>query len=508
MGQSSVKFLLVDDLEENLHALEGLLRRDGLELLKARSGPEALELLLVHDVALALLDVHMPTMDGFELAELMRGTERTRRIPIIFVTAGGADSHRVFRGYEAGAVDFLTKPIDPHILKSKAGVFFELYRQQQEVSSLLEESQRGEAALRESDQQFRLLADTMPQLVWVARPDGYHEFFNRRWYEYTGLSPARSQGEGWQRAFHEADLPLAISRWKNSLASGEPYEVEYRCAKHDGTYRWFLGRAYPFRDEHGVIKRWFGTCTDIQEQKDSEHRLSEALRAREDFLAVAGHELKTPLASLLMHVEGVQRAAEKEEWPPGPRQRLEKAARSGQRLERLINELLDVSRIAAGKLQLEIAPVKISELVEEVIARFHDQAERSHTPIRLDLQSNVTGRWDRARIDQVLTNLLSNAMKYGKGQPVDVQVEDDGACLIMRVRDRGIGVAADDQGKIFERFERAIAAREYGGFGLGLWIAAQVVEASGGSIEVESRPGEGATFTVKLPLNSQPQVSS
>ena len=118
MEHAPVKFLLVDDVEENLLALEGLLRRDGLELLKARSGPEALELLLVHDVALALLDVQMPVMDGFELAELMRGTERTRRIPIIFVTAGGIDSQRLFRGYETGAVDFLFKPIEPHILLS------------------------------------------------------------------------------------------------------------------------------------------------------------------------------------------------------------------------------------------------------------------------------------------------------------------------------------------------------------------------------------------------------
>jgi signal transduction histidine kinase len=167
---SNVTFLLVDDLERNLLALEGLLRREGLDFLKARSGPEALELLLVHDVALAIVDVQMPGMDGFELAELMRGTERTRRVPIIFVTAGGVDTHRPFRGYEIGAVDFLFKPIDPDILRSKAAVFFELYRQRQEISRqrdelsvvaeentrLLDETRRQAEALRRSRDELEI----------------------------------------------------------------------------------------------------------------------------------------------------------------------------------------------------------------------------------------------------------------------------------------------------------------------------------------------------------------
>jgi response regulator RpfG family c-di-GMP phosphodiesterase len=137
MNSEPVKFLLVDDIEENLTALEGLLRRDGLELLKARSGAEALELLLVHEVSLAILDVQMPEMDGFELAELMRGAEITKHVPIIFVTAGGRDPQRMFKGYETGAVDFLFKPIEPHVLKSKADVFFELSRQRKELSNVL-----------------------------------------------------------------------------------------------------------------------------------------------------------------------------------------------------------------------------------------------------------------------------------------------------------------------------------------------------------------------------------
>lgn len=163
MQPSRAKFLLVDDLEGNLLALEGLLRREGLELLKARSGPEALELLLVHDFALALLDVQMPGMDGFELAELMRGTERTRRVPIIFITAEAMDTQRRFRGYEAGAVDFLFKPIEAHILQSKAEVFLELYRQRAELHAALEENSRLLAESRRAEQELRSVRDQLAE---------------------------------------------------------------------------------------------------------------------------------------------------------------------------------------------------------------------------------------------------------------------------------------------------------------------------------------------------------
>ncbi|MFN7137816.1 MAG: sensor histidine kinase [Limisphaerales bacterium] len=177
MTKRPVKFLLVDDLEGNLLALEGLLRREGLELLKAQSGAEALELLLVHDVALTLLDVQMPEMDGFTLAELMRGSERTRHVPIIFVTAGMQDNQRRFRGYELGAVDFLYKPIDPHILKSKADVFFELARQREELKARADENARLLESLSEAQRKLREHADELEERV-VERTAKLQELVN------------------------------------------------------------------------------------------------------------------------------------------------------------------------------------------------------------------------------------------------------------------------------------------------------------------------------------------
>jgi signal transduction histidine kinase len=226
--------------------------------------------------------------------------------------------------------------------------------------------------------------------------------------------------------------------------------------------------------------------------------LQHAVQVRDDFLAAAGHELKTPLAALLMQVQSMQRQLEKNIVPTNMVQRLEKAARAGTRLERLIDELLDVSRITAGRLHLEPAAMQLDELVHEVVERFVDQAASAGCTITVEA-APVTGIWDRARIDQVVSNLVGNALKYGRGHSVEVNVAARNGDAVLRIVDHGIGIAAGEQQKIFERFERAVQNRDFGGFGLGLWIARQIVEASGGTIEVDSSPGEGATFTVMLP---------
>ncbi|HEY5937330.1 MAG TPA: GAF domain-containing sensor histidine kinase, partial [Kofleriaceae bacterium] len=227
--------------------------------------------------------------------------------------------------------------------------------------------------------------------------------------------------------------------------------------------------------------------------------LKQAVQVRDDFLAAAGHELKTPLAALLMHIESIERQLQRGVVPANLAVRLEKAGRAGIRLERLIDELLDVSRITAGRLKLEPEPVQLDELVREVIERFTDQAVSAACPIAVVAQP-VAGIWDRLRIDQVVSNLVANALKYGRGRPVEIAVDEADDHATVRVTDHGIGIAAAQQVKIFERFERAVESRAFGGFGLGLWIARQIVEASHGTIEVTSAPDEGATFCVRLPL--------
>lgn len=222
-----------------------------------------------------------------------------------------------------------------------------------------------------------------------------------------------------------------------------------------------------------------------------------AVGLRDDFLSIAGHELKTPLTALMFQAQSLQRLSGS---PEKVRERAEKVLQNGQRLAKLIEELLDVSRITSGRFKLEMEEVQLASMVREVAARLSDDAARAGVEIRLSLDDSVRGTWDRARLEQVATNLLGNSIKYGAGKPVEVKLEAGPPGARLRVIDRGIGIAPEDQARVFERFERAVSSRQFTGLGLGLWIARQIIEAHGGRIAVKSQPGEGAEFTVELPV--------
>ncbi|MBI2894789.1 MAG: response regulator [Deltaproteobacteria bacterium] len=228
----------------------------------------------------------------------------------------------------------------------------------------------------------------------------------------------------------------------------------------------------------------------------------EALRVRDEFLSIASHELKTPLSALVLHLESllkVLRARPDEgesAWIAG---KIAKAIRSAGRVSTLIDTLLDVSRIATGRLELSLETLDLGPLVREVAERFAEEAHLAGCALRVDAAAGVIGEWDRLRVEQVLSNLLSNAVKYGPGRPIDVALEADGAVARLSVRDRGIGISPEDVARVFERFERAVSARHFGGLGLGLYITRQIVEAHGGHVHVDSTPSEGSTFIVELP---------
>ncbi|WP_242340633.1 CHASE domain-containing protein [Anaeromyxobacter sp. SG66] len=232
-----------------------------------------------------------------------------------------------------------------------------------------------------------------------------------------------------------------------------------------------------------------------------------AVRERDEFLSIASHELRTPLTSLALQSESLRAKANRLQLDDVAR-KAEVIRRNVDRLARLVASLLDLSRITAGRLELELEPFDLAELAREVVARFEDEARRAGCTLELVAPEPVPGSWDRLRLDQVLTNLVSNAIKYGPNQPVEVRVEGVGERAVLTVRDRGIGIPPEDQARIFERFERAVSKRSYGGFGLGLWIVREIVESLGGTVRVESAPGSGATFTVELSRRAQTQARS
>ena len=281
--------LLVDDRPQNLLALEAILEPLGHELVKAGSGEEALRLLLHRDdFAVILLDVQMPRLDGFETAALIKERERTRNIPIIFLTAISKDQQNVFRGYEVGAVDYVFKPFQPEILRSKVAVLIDLHDKNEQLRRQGEQLALRELAelRRESAARYEQLADAMPQIVWTADPDGTTTYINRRFTEYTGTGTV-GVPMSWIEFVHPEDVGETLRRRRETLASGDVFEVEYRFRAADGTYRWHLGRAVPIRGSNAEIEFWIGTGTDIHDHK----RIEEGQR----FLLDAGVELARTL---------------------------------------------------------------------------------------------------------------------------------------------------------------------------------------------------------------------
>jgi PAS domain S-box-containing protein len=282
--------LLVDDRPENLLALEAILEPLGQNLLYAHSGEEALRHLLHHDVAVILLDVQMPVLDGFDTAKLIKQRERTKHIPIIFVTAISKDDEHVFRGYSSGAVDYVFKPFSPEVLRSKVSVFIDLHEKTEQLQQQAEQLKERELAelRRESEERYRFLAEAQPDQIWTAMPNGELDYVNQRVLDFFDTSFSEQVAEGWTKVMHPDDLPRTGRLWQRALDTGHPYENELRLRRaSDEAYRWHLTRAVAMRDRAGEIVKWFGSNTDIDDRKSAE----EAQR----FLVEAGATLGSTL---------------------------------------------------------------------------------------------------------------------------------------------------------------------------------------------------------------------
>ncbi|HEX8434714.1 PAS domain S-box protein, partial [Archangium sp.] len=373
------------------------------------------------------------------------------------------------------------------------------------IGSMLDltERHRAEAALRESKERFEALADNISQLAWMADETGSIFWYNQRWFDYTGTTLEEMLGWGWQKVHHEDHVQRVVERFTQHVAEGKVWEDTFPLRGKTGEYRWFLSRARPIRDETGRVRRWFGTNTDITAQLEAEAQLKEALRARDEFLSIASHELRTPLTSLKLQFQMTQRRIGRgDPHAYSPEQVVKLVEQSNQqlaRLGRLINDMLDIARIRTGRLVIEPGPLDAVELLHEVLERLGPHLAEAGTPATLDAPERLEVRWDRFRIEQVVTNLLTNAMRYGDGKPVTVKLRTHEGHVLLSVRDEGLGIAKEHQERVFNRFERAVSANDISGLGLGLFISRQIVEAHGGRIWLESAgPGQGTTFFVEL----------
>ena len=499
-----VEILIVDDREEHLLALETILTSPQYELVRASSGVHALRQVLARDFAVILVDVVMPGMNGFELATIIKQRERSRHTPIIFMTASGTDLSFIYRGYSIGAVDYLMKPIDADVLRAKVAIFVDLFVKGRRIAEQAEALRLAERRERELElaaiqtankQRYRNLADAIPQIVWTADPDGTVTYFNRRWYEYTGQTYADATGAGWMVV---VDPIEATQRWRKSLATERVFEYECRLRRHDGRFGWHLCRGMPELDDTGRIVAWLGTYTDCDDLKRALDAAETAVQARDEFLSIASHELRTPLTTLQLRMASLRDdlAADRLD---NVQRKLDSAMRQGTRLTDLVDHLLDVSRIAGGQLALARETFDLVELARELLDRFTETAARANVDLTFHGCPAVVGKWDRLRVEQIVLNLVSNAIKYAANAPVEVEVATRDAVAVVEVRDHGQGIEPADAERIFGPFERAAAARNFGGLGIGLFIAQQNAVAHGGAIHVSSIPGHGATFTLELP---------
>jgi PAS domain S-box-containing protein len=357
--------------------------------------------------------------------------------------------------------------------------------------------------LRETDARFRNMADAAPVLLWMSRTDGLCTFFNQSWLEFTGRTMDEEWGVGWAENVHFEDLEGCLETYRAAFNERRVFEMEYRLRRKDGQYRWILDRGTPRYAPDGRFAGYIGSCVDITERRDLEADLRRAIEARDDFLSVASHELGTPLTALRLHVDSLRRALGPVEGVRSVQGRVASIAHEVQRLSHLVETLLDSTRLAVGAWKPTVERVELGALVQRLARALGPMAEQAGCQVTLETEAGLEGHWDRGGLEQALTNVISNAFKYGRGAPVEITAARDGAWAKARIRDHGVGLPIEQQEVIFQRFGRAPHTRGYGGLGLGLWIARQFVEAMGGTIRVQSAPGEGATFELALPLRER-----
>jgi PAS domain S-box-containing protein len=612
--------LAVDDVPANLLALRAALEPLQEHVVEVTTGEEALKYLLNHDCAVILLDAHLPGMSGFEVAEVLRARERTRDIPILFVT--GTMQDRAVAGYAQGAFDYIVKPYDPDALRAKVAAIVKLYRQrrqaeqQRDLLAQAEKFARAETAsertsmyallaqapaliarlrgpnhffefangayieaignrnpvgktvrealpemagqpyfelldqvftsgepykaeevpLRILDAQGRsseiflnfvyqptrdpygrvdgilvhavdvsaqvrsrqsigLMAEALPQQVWTAGPGGKLEFVNDKVVEYTGLSRKQLFEEGWLGLVHPDDSPACRQSWGESVARGQAYEGELRLRRADGELRWHLCRALPSRDASGAVARWYGTFTDIHDQRAAAEQVARFSAFQQQLLAVVGHDLRNPLNAILIAAQLNNKVGD-----PKVQANTGRVLRSAARMKRILDDLVDFTRARIGTgLAIKRQPCNPGELCGEVVEEL-EAFHRGRT-IRLERENDGEGLWDPSRLQQMASNLISNALQYSPPEsPVVARLAADEHELRLEVTNRGEPIPPEVLKTLFEPFKRGDEQQPPGAnLGLGLYIVDQVVRAHGGSVTVRSDREAGTSFTVRLP---------
>ena len=532
----SVNILLVDDRAENLLALEAILEPLGERTVRAHSGDEALKCLLTEDFAVILLDVQMPGLNGFETAELIKSRDRTRYIPIIFLTAISKDEAYVFRGYSVGAVDYMSKPFQPDVLRSKVAVFVDLYRKQRQLKD--QERLLHEAAVRQIELEHRArflaqeartahIVSTAMDAIVVLDAERRIDVFNAAAERMFGRSATDVIGNHVEQVIADEQLDRALTMASENgsdpnkaelhsltgyRSTGDEFPLEvsvssldvagdrsYAIIARDVTDR--IRSEEALRTQADSLARNAAELRELnKELQERQEELERAMTARNRFYASMSHELRTPINAiigyntlLLDHIYG----------PLNEKQThgLQRTHKAANHLLELVNDVLDLSKIEAGKIELTLQPVPFPGTIEDLFVTVRPLADEHATELHLHVDGDATTIIsDPRRVRQILLNLLSNAIKFGRGHPIEVDLSLGAPDHIeVAVTDHGEGIEPDDLPRIFDEFVQLSNSQQLGGTGLGLPISKRLATLLGGELRVTSERGKGSTFRLKLP---------
>ncbi|WP_255722418.1 hybrid sensor histidine kinase/response regulator [Lichenibacterium dinghuense] len=382
------------------------------------------------------------------------------------------------------------------------------------------ERRRAEEALRDSEAKFRALAENIAQLAWMTGPDGAIDWYNRRWYDFTGTNPEVMQGWGWKKVHHPDHVDRVVERIAACFAAGTPWEDTFPLRGRDGQYRWFLSRAEPIHgmpdaaNPQGRLLGWFGTNTDITELREAEQAAAaardaaeEANRTKSAFIANMSHELRTPLSAIIGYSEMLQEEMDEGAEPAELTPDMRKIESNARHLLGLINDVLDLSKIESGKMEVFAEEFAVEPTLRDMVSTVEALVARKNNRLELRLEPSLGAmRTDVTKLRQILLNLLSNAAKFTENGTVTLSATRlpggaGGDWMVFRVSDTGIGMTEEQLGRLFQRFTQADSSttRKFGGTGLGLSISKAFGVMLGGDLSVDSRPSEGSTFTVFLP---------
>ena len=518
--------LIVDDKSENIYSLKKLLEVNNFEVDTALSGEEALKKVLKNTYALVILDVQMPGMDGFEVAEALSGYSKAKDIPIIFLSAVNTDKRFVTKGYVSGGIDYVAKPVDPDILLLKVKTFYRLYEQARELNNtqaaLLQEIEVRKVAQGEQQkkaQELQSILESLPQMAFTANAAGAIDYVNEQWYGY-----ADSKNDF--PAVHEGDEAIC-SFLKRAIVTALPQSVEVRIKRlDDGGFRYHLLKVTPVKQNEDVIK-WVGTLTDIHEQKSVTEILEQRVNERtkelkeinealetsnvdlQQFASVASHDLKEPLRKIQVF-SSILRERYSGSINSDVTDYLGKIIASSERMTKLINDLLSFSRLSVNSF---FQQSDIDAIIQGIIADLEILIREKNATINVGNMPEM--EVIPGQIRQLFQNIVSNAIKFARAgvlPVIDIQAvvvrdkafdslpDTKGKYCRITITDNGIGFNEAYLDKIFTIFQRLNTHEQYEGTGIGLAIAKKITDKHNGIITARSKEHEGAAFIIVLPL--------